>query len=183
MYPCYFAKKLGREVRTNMVRQQNKCHKIVSALDLGASHNFTCKSMPKLQEHVSTSQRPFHRLVVTISSSFPPPEPSHARALINFRVSPVQACLSRSQIFGKLPLQTLTCKSVDFSTSQPPLSKPSCHNSTSFRKCSPPKTATCNIIVNFPNFPLQKFLSPCQEVSRWKSNASALFCRVSGDFY
>ena len=36
MYACYFAKKLGREVRTKMIRQQNKGRKTVSEHELTA---------------------------------------------------------------------------------------------------------------------------------------------------
>ena len=102
----------------------------------------------------------------------PPPKTLHARVFLNFTASPIQDFLLDSKSFFTSPPQNLTCKSMPqlhslpsprllvtipshflnlppkpymqeyASTSQPPLSKTSCHDSKSFSK-PPPQNPTC----------------------------------------
>ena len=94
-----------------------------------------------MQEYSSTSQPPPPSLLVTILSHVLnlPRKTIHARVCrLNFTDSPLQEFLSRFQvIFLISPPKTLMQEYA--STSQPPLSKTSCHDSKSFFNFLPPK--------------------------------------------
>ena len=101
------------------------------------------------QPHSFTSPR----LLVTIPSHFlnlPPPKTLHARVFLNFTASPIQDFLLDSKSFFTSPPKPYMQEYS--STSQPPLSKTSCHDSKSFFKPPPQKNLTCKSMPQLHSF-------------------------------